>query len=480
MIEFGVFTFNLSALGDFFAQSTAKVILDLFVMGGYLFFVWMLLYLALGFYQEYRENKYTKDWKWVVLAVDIPPLNVQTPKAIEQMFAHLAGAYDKPNIADHFRGGYKQRWFSFEILSIEGYIQFLVRTEETFRDLVEAALYAQYPEAEITEVEDYVSNIPDVYPNDTHDIWAADFGLAEDDAYPIRIYREFEHSISKDTVLKDPMGALLENFSRIGPGEQLWMQILVEPVGNSWKEKSIKKIKEIIGEKEKPKENKYLDATLNAPLKILEGMGDQVFAREGGDSSSSDKKDDGERNQLKYLTPGQTKIVESMEEKITQVGFKTKIRGLYAGRKEVFRPTRGVHGLIGAMNQFNVPTANSIVPKFGVSASYFFKKWRIAYRKNLLVKAYKKRKIKPGARSFIMNVVELATIWHFPMSHVKTPMIQKVEAKQSEPPIGLPVERIGPAPFEDLAPPEPAAPQVPQGPEHVTDAFGYSGDMKFG
>ncbi len=127
-----------------------------------------------------------------------------------------------------------------------------------------------------------------------------------------------------------------------------------------------------------------MQAIGDAPVKFLESVGDQVFAREAGASDSGDKKE--EPNQLKYLTPGQTKLVEAMEQKMTQIGFKTKMRGVYVARKEVFRPTRGVHALIGAMNQYNVPTANSIVPKFGVSASYFFKKQRIAHRKALLMK----------------------------------------------------------------------------------------------
>jgi hypothetical protein len=478
-MDFGFFVLNTQLISIFFAQPTIVVLYQFFVFGGYLVFIWMLLYLGIGFYTDYRENKNTADWKWVVLAVDVPPLNVQTPKAVEQMFAQLGGAFDAPDIAAKFRGGYKQRWFSFEIISIEGYIQFIVRTEEAFRDLVEAAIYAQYPDADVVEVEDYVTDIPNNYPNKTHDMWGADFGLAENDAYPIRVYREFEHSISKDTVLKDPMGAFLESFSRIGPGEQMWFQILIQPVGNSWKEKSIKKIKEIIGDTSgKSGGNKYLHAIGEAPIKFLESVGDQVFAREAGaGDSGGDKKDD--PNQLRFLTPGQTKLVEAMEEKMTQIGFKTKMRGVYVARKEVFRPTRGVNALIGSLNQYNVPTANSIVPKFGVSASYFFKEQRIAKKKNLIMKSYKKRKLKAGANTFIMNVVELATIWHFPMSHVKTPMVQKVEAKQSEPPVGLPIEQIVPPGVGGVVEEAPPHSQKKEK-QFTTDAYGYRGDMDFG
>ena len=474
-MQIGIFTINIDAISAFFNQSTGGIIANLFVMFGYLFIVWVCLYLGLMFYQEYRENKNTKDWKWVVLAIDVPPMNIQTPKGAEHLFSHLAGALDTPNIAAAFRGGYKQRWFSFEVISIEGYIQFLIRTEESLKDLVESAVYAQYPESEITEVEDYVNDIPATYPNDTHDIWASDFGTAQDDAFPIRMHTEFEHQASKDEPIKDPMSAFLESFSRIGSGEQMWFQILIEPITNDWKEKAIKQIKEMIGDKSgSASGNKYVDAALDVPVKFLENIGDQVFLRE----ASEKKEVEPERSKLGELTPGQRKLLETMELKIMSIGFKTKMRGVYAARKEVFRPSRGVNALIGSMQQYNVPTSNQIVPTYGTGASYFFKDMRIKARKNLLMSAYKKRKIKAGSTPFVLNIAELATIWHFPMSYVKTPMVQKVEAKQSEPPVALPIERVDQLPAYNSDVQKPS--EEPSEEDVKTDAFGYDDDMTFG
>ncbi len=436
----GPFYINLDQVLLFFSRSNSAIIFDLFVIFGWVIISYLLFYAAIYYWKEYKANQYTANWKWVLLAIDIPLENVQTPKAVEQLFAHLAGAFDSLNIEKVFKYGVKQRWFSFEIISIEGYIQFLVRTEESFRDLVEAAVYAQYPDADITEVEDYVELAPENYPNTEYDVWIGDFGLSENTAFPIRTYRDFEHSISKDTVLKDPMGTFLESFSRIGAGEQMWFQMLIEPISNSWKEDAIKKIKEIIGDasiKKQPGMTVPLSKELG---KTWEEVSAQVFGTirtEGGDEKKSS-----DPNQLRFLTPGQTKIVEAMEEKIAKVGFKTKMRGVYMARKEVFKPERGVNALIGAIQQFNIPSANSIVPVFTTSVSYFGKVKKSARRKALLVKAYKKRKMKAGGNSFILNIEELATVWHFPMSHVKTPQLQKTISKRSEPPSGLPIESM--------------------------------------
>jgi len=455
----------------FLTRPTGDIVVAIIFTVGWLAMLKLLIYLVLHLLEELQQDRYAHKWEWVLLAVDVPPLNVQTPKAVEQLFTHLAGAFDAPNIAEKYYYGYKQRWFSFEIISIEGYIQFLIRTEVQFRDLVEAAIYAQYPEASITEVEDYVAEAPSIYPNDTHDIWAADFGLSEGDAFPIRTYRDFEHSISKDTVLKDPMGTFLESFSRIGPGEQVWFQIIIEPISNHWKEKVIEKVKELIGEEKEHGKRPFAWLTDNPLTKeIGHGIGEIGAQLTGTEYVPADAahEESGEPNKLRYLTPGNVKIVEAMEAKIAKIGFKTKIRAVYLARKEVFRPERAVQAVIGAMTQYNIPSANSLVPSFGVKTSYWFKQQRTVWRKRLLMQAYKKRKIKPGGKPFILNIEELATVWHFPMSHVMTPLLQKAEGKRAEPPPGLPIESIA-APVKK-AKPEPARR------EYKTDA----GDVEYG
>jgi hypothetical protein len=452
MIRFGSSIIDLTPILDYFASSTpASLAVDVFLIAGwsafaYIFLEWGLTLLV----DEYKENKATKDWKWVTLAIDVPMLNIQTPKAVEQMFSHLAGALDTPDIAAKYRKGHKQRWFSFEIISIEGYIQFVIRTEDTLRDLVEAALYAQYPDAEIVEIEDYTSTVPDKFPNDTHDMWAADFGLAEDQSIPLRSYTEFEHNISKDTVLKDPMGTFLESFSRIGIGEQMWFQIIIQPVNNDWKKKAIEKIDDLLGKKKQTKGNAVVDAISNAPISMVGMMNEQIFGPSESDMKNGGVETISTEKKMGDLTPGQKRVIEAIEDKIMKLGFKTKLRGMYIGAKNDFRPERGVQALVGAVNQYNIPSHNSLVPKFGVSASYFRAAKKSEQKKTMLMAAYKKRKANIGVKSanpYVLNIEELATIWHFPMSHVKTPLLQKSVDKKSEPPSGLPLESMSSIPF---------------------------------
>ena len=107
-------------------------------------------------------------------------------------------------------------------------------------------------------------------------------------------------------------------------------------------------------------------------------------------------------------------------------------------------------------------------PKNFTSTHYAFKNYRLTEKKKLFVAAYKKRKIKTGINPYILNIEELATIWHFPMSHVKTPLLQKTGGKRAEPPINLPIEELVQSPLKKkTAPTDVGEEQPPEVPPEV-------------
>ncbi len=457
---FGI-SFDLSLWQSILTLPENELIKVLFAIFGWTV-VWLLFFfIGKEFWLKFRQGKYTKSWEWVLLAVDIPPLFIQTPKAVEQIFAHLSGVQSTPNFGEKYWQGERQRYFSLEIVSIEGYIQFLIRTEKTLRDLVEAAVYAQYPEAEITEVEDYVDILPKTYPNEEYDIAAGEFKLINDESFPIRTYPSFEYSLSKDVVFSDPMAAILENFSRIGHGENLWMQIIIEPTDNKWKEKGIELVKKIVANKKETK---------SVPLlgKAAEGIvGEAINIIKWSFETEEEKKKEDPPGKVSDLTPGAKSTVESIEDKISKIGFKTKLQVLYIARKEVFNPTKCLKGFSGALYQFNINVRNGFKGHKSTSATYWFKAHRILELKRKFAKAVRERKIKTFGNPYILNIEELATIWHFPLPFVKTPLMQKQISKTAEPPIGLPIETMdGPlrrkmpqVPNEPVKPPEPSVPE---------------------
>ncbi len=446
-LPFG-FTIDFSFWGTILSLPSSELTRVVFVMFGWAFLALVFFFVGAHLWLDLRQDLNVHHWQWVVLAVDVPPDTVQSPKAVEQIFAHLSGALDEPNFGQKYWGGAKQRWFSLEIISLEGYIQFLIYTEIAHRDLVEAAVYAQYPMAEITEVEDYVSLIPSKFPNETHNMFGIEFGLVAADPYPIRTYEEFEHNIMPDELkFNDPMASILENFTRIGAGENLWFQIIIEPTSSSWKEKGIKLVKEIIENKAPHHDQIFVVKAIN------------VFASELLNAIKGPSEDHGGHEEhetpgkVSDLTPRGRDTIAAIEDKISKVGFKSKMRVIYAAKKEVFNPGRCLDGFVGSINQFNFTGRNALVPVAATNAHYFFKNAKIIELKNKFIKAYKKRKLKMGKNPYVLNTEELATLWHFPLPLVKTPLLQKTGGKRAEPPINLPIEELAESPLKRKMPP---------------------------
>jgi len=420
--------------------STWEIIRIIFAVGGWVVLVLIFFFMGAKLWRYTRINRNMAKWKWVVLAIDIPEEIIQGPKAVEQIFATLTGSALYPNFGEIYWKGKYQKWFSLEIVSIEGYIQFLIRTEIEYRDLVEAAVYAQYPEAEITEVEDYMDKIPARYPDKDYEIFGFEFRLEEDDVYPIRTYSEFEHSISKDLTFNDPLAAILENFSRVGPGENFWMQIVVEPSTDpKWKERGIKAAKKIVqdqGEKKKPES--FVSKIGYIPQWLMQEL---LNAFEGNwEQSESAVKEKIKPPSMMDLSPGLRSTLEAVENKISKNGFHTKIRALYSAKKEIYRPSKCINGFIGGMKQFFDSNRNGLRPANFTKANYAFKKMRASWLKNSFMYAFRKRKPYRGLSPFVLNSEELATIWHFPLIFVKTPLLQKSALKRAEAPVDLPVE----------------------------------------
>ena len=424
----------------FLSQVDPRVIFIIIASLIGLFSILVLFFLVKVFFWFYlpsKQKKYVDSFDYVLLALDIPKENYQSPKAVESIFTALMGAYSGPTKKDYYLKGSVQLPFSFELVSIEGYIQFLIRTPVIFRDLVEAAVFAQYPDASIVEVEDYVESVPQKWPDENYKFWGAELSMIQDDMYPIKTYPYFEHSLSQE--FKDPMADLLENMSRLGPGEQSWIQIVITPTMPEWKERGEKLVKQLIGEKYTHK--KTLMEKLTDPILNLFGFAADVLVAKAEPSEASSTE---QINKIQNLTPGEQNVLTAIQTKLSKIGFWTKMRFIYIAEKPVFSAAKGVSGFFGAFSQFNSIDLNGFKPhkRNKTTANYFFVKRRIAKKQNQLMKEYRERIGVTGGTSkpFVLNVEELATIWHFPDINVKAPLVKKAEAKRAEPPVSLPAE----------------------------------------
>ncbi|NCN07355.1 hypothetical protein GW933_01540 [Candidatus Falkowbacteria bacterium] len=425
---------------DFGSQNPVIIATQIFLGGGWVVFLLLFIYGLYTVWLDGRQARFASKWKHILLAIDIPKNNIQTPKAVESIFIALAGAQSGGNLVDLYWSGKVQESFSFEIVSLEGYVQFLVRTPVHFRDLIEAAVYAQYPEAEITEVDDYASQYSDVkFPNDKYNLWGTELVLARDYPYPIRTYSDFEHKLTGELI--DPMAGVLETLTRLGPGEQVWLQFVITPQKPGWGEKGKKILKEMKGEPYTPPET-FSDKIIK-PISFIGDLAMAVSNEIFGADEVAKKKEEDQWKMFR-ISPGERLVFENVQRKLAQHVFRLKFRFVYFGEKEVFNKGRGVASIISGLQQFNVADSNGFKPgpRTKTSADYFNVNKRVAELQKRILRNYIKRNNYNGDDVSNMMVCseELASLWHFPVMSVKAPTVEKIGSKRSVPPSRLPYD----------------------------------------
>ncbi len=407
-------------------------------------------FVAWKLYMMYIRSRYIQSIEWSMVELKIPENILKTPKSMEQIFAAMAGMYSfgLTNINVYIEGKVEP-WMSFELVGYNGGVHFYIYFQTKYRKLLESAIYAQYPNAEIHQVEDYTELFGSVLPNKVYDLWGAEMVLSKESYYPIKTYPYFEENIEERRV--DPIASITEVMSDLKEGEMLWVQILISPTGNypmfanPWKEEGLAKIEEIAGRK--PAQTKRGFGT------TISDWGRNVFWAPAELPTWPGETKETTQPALRFLHPAEQEVVKAISNKISKFGFETCIRWVYIDRKDSFTASN-VSAVMGVFHQLRLENLNYFKPlkktitlKTGWLTKFFPK-----YKQ--LVEFSRKRKIFDGylMRRFgrynkirpekfpILNIEELATIYHFPTALVEAPHLRKLEAKKAGPPAGLPVE----------------------------------------
>lgn len=397
----------------------------------------ILFFILKAFWLGHICSEYLKSLKWIVLEFKVPADVIKTPKAMEQFFTGLHAASKKLKFKEKYFKGQVLPWFSLEVISQGGPIRFFIRTQSQFRDLVESQLYAQYAQAEIFEAEDYVKSLPVIIPNQDYDILGSEVILEKPDAYPIRTYPVFfEEKEAEERA--DPIAGLFEFLNSLDFREHVWIQILISPTSDDWKKEGEELVGNLIGREAEGKKGGLIKEEIASWGKAVgRGAYDFVFgpSEEGAEEKKLESK-------LVHLSPGQREVVLAVEKNIAKLGFKTIIRYLYWGHKEVFFKDK-VSAIGGFFKQFNTQNLNGFKPnkKTAPGRGKIFKKRREKGQKRFFAGLYKKRYFPYQTfkgRGFVFNTEELATIFHLPGKFIKVEKMAKIEAKKGGPPISLP------------------------------------------
>jgi hypothetical protein len=399
---------------------------------------------AKKFYFFFIQEKWSGDQKKEMIEIKIPSDSVKPVSAMESVFDSL---WQTVYIGDP---SWKEKWLegqgvsfpiSYEIASFGGEIHFFMRIPKAIREPIEAAIFAQYPSAEISTAEDYVKKVPQDIPNKEWNYWAADMRTLKKNCYPIKTHDDFEtgnESVEEKRV--DPLANLLEALGKVSPGEQLWIQIVTKPIGQSASKSFVKEgeaeIAKLLSRPGDPKSRKVFKRLFDLIIhaKPLE----------------EEKKKEDEKlipSEMK-LSPGERGVVEKVEEKTFSKVNDCHIRFAFLGKRDVFFKPK-LRLPFGYFSNFE--GTNNIVPKGGTmpkADQEWYNFWVRPKRKvyHLARKSFRRYRDRlrwnypfPEEKKLILSNKELATLYHFPSTRVApAPFIERVEAKRGGAPVELP------------------------------------------
>ena len=264
-----------------YTQILTVVFLALFLI----FILAAVGYVIFVYFKNRNREKASVDS--VLLQIALPRNNEAKIDVAEQLFASLYSIK---------KGGWKQKFsvqlaISFEIVARQEDIRFYVWTPTKLRDLLEKQINGAYPDAEITEVDEY-----NIFDTDGKVAYKS-FQLSKSNFYPLKTFKD---------LATDPMLGITSALAKMGPEDAAVVQIIISPAESDWQ-------------------------------------------KEGGKFVSDTKKQESDAEKAKFSTSGKT--LEAVESKIAKPGFETSIRIIAVSRDEETAKST-VTNLGGAFAQF--------------------------------------------------------------------------------------------------------------------------------
>ncbi|MBI2451308.1 MAG: type IV secretion system DNA-binding domain-containing protein [Parcubacteria group bacterium] len=280
---------------------------------------------------------------------------------------------------------------------ISDQISFYIAGPKEHADFIEKHISSFWPKAHIEKIEDY--NI--FAPNSV--VIGSLLTLEKNYVLPIQAYPIFDH---------DPLNALTNSLSTLDRVEEgAAIQIVMRP-----KEKGWEKLGGMVAKKMREGENfkKAFEST-----QIKGALKEAIFGRKTKDEGKEPPNISGEAEEQ----------IKAIDAKAAKSGFSVTIR-LLASADVKERSENILRQMEGAFLQFGSPILNNF-------------KFIRQMEKNLerLIYNYAFRFFEPK-EEMILNIEELATIFHLPSGLLETPKIRMALAKSAPPPSGIPQEGI--------------------------------------
>jgi len=212
------------------------ILTGLILLGFFSLLIAFLGYVVFTIFRHRGREEHSLDS--VLLQVAVPRGNEIKIDAMEQLFASLYSIK---------KGGFKQKFtaqptVSFEIVGKKEDIRFYVWTPSKLKDLVEKQIHGAYPEAEVTEVEEY-----NIFSEEGKVAYKS-FQLSRGNFYPVKTFKDLP---------TDALASLTSALAKMGEGEAAAIQILVSPADSSWQSEGRKYISDTKKQEADPEKAKF-------------------------------------------------------------------------------------------------------------------------------------------------------------------------------------------------------------------------------
>ncbi len=310
----------------------------------------------------------------------------------ETFFAAIGGMKAQKGFSAWWNG--RTDHASVEIVVKNGLISFYASVPAELEGFLSQQLQAQFPDSDITKVEDYNIFSPSGV------ILGSSLKLRRENLFPIKTYRDLE---------SDPLNALLNAMAKVPHSEGAAIQITIRSARASWRKFSFKVV-----------ENLHKGATLKDALKGKKYKGNKQSNFSKYALAKDKEPSSGPQRQM---TQREQEMAKSIEEKASKAGMDVNIR-VVASAQNVGTTQAILNNILNSFSQFNIYEFGNA---FEIKAP--------KNPKHILNDFIHRNFVEKG--SFVLNTEELASLWHPPLPGTDTVNVDWLEARSGGAPSNI-------------------------------------------
>ena len=374
-------------------------------------FLWILIYkMTFLHFQKNHRKKQTENIKFIQVKVQ---KRAASKSADIEATDHAQGMKNNIEVMNQVYKNfysifedtrkYKKLWnnyISMEMFIEKEQIRYIIWVPTAHLSTVKKMVAAFYPGSLVEDVEQ-----PKLLEAGKY-MAGWEFNLTKHSAHPIKTYESFE---------ADPMDSILSAYNNVEKDEKMMLQVLVQPLHESWLKSMRKKANKI---------KEWKDFWFFK--KIF------VKMQKGGSMEDSDYE---KRQEKKHKHDFSQQQIWDLEKKMDDEVFLTKIR-VFAMSEDKKRPAKMVDELSRLFNQYNYIGLNTLKIKKIKNIKSFAKDLVL---RNFYTNHWVYYEVKNFNKNNVLNIKELSSIIHFPHSRFnQNPRIARQKSKIVPAPENMP------------------------------------------